>query len=439
MTEALIEVLVIFVLTLVNGVFAMAETAIVSARKTRLQHAANSGDAAARIALDLANAPNLFLSTIQVGITLIGILAGVFGGATIANRLALLVNAIPTLTPYSQAVSFTIVVLVITFFSLIVGELVPKRLALQNPERIAALIAPAMQRLSRLASPIVRWLSGATDAVLRLFGVQASPATPVSAEEIKLMMQQSTQAGIFQPAEQDLIAHVFRLGDRRLSALMTPRPNIVWLNLDEPLSVIQQKITHQHHSYYLVCRGSFDNLLGVVHVKDILAQSLNDKTIALEKILRQPLFVPETMGALKALEQFKQAGVHVALVVDEYGVVQGLVTLIDLLASIVGDIPADDAPVKPDIVRRADGSWLVDGALPIDEVKELLAVDKLPGENQFGYQTLGGLMMSQIGRVPAPADFFVWQTWRFEVVDMDGRRVDKVLIANHAAASTERR
>lgn len=436
MTDVLLEIVFILGLTMLNGTLAMSEIAIVSARKTRLQQAANAGDLHARAALDLANAPTLFLSTVQIGITLVGILAGAFGGATIANRLETAFVQIPVLAPYGHLISFALVVLVITYISLIIGELVPKRLALSRPERIAAAIAAPMQGLSRLAAPLVRLLSFSTDAILRGLGIKASSETPVTEDEIKIMMQQGAQAGTFAEAEQDMVTQVFRLGDRRVSALMTPRPDIVWIDLDDPPEINYQKIARQHHSYYLVCRGSFDNILGVVHVKDILAQSLSGKPIQLEALLRPPLFVPENVRALSVLEQFKQTGVHIALAVDEYGVVQGLMTLNDILKALVGEIPAAGEPVQPEIIRRADGSWLVDGMLPLDQVKDLLKVDKLPGEDEFNLQTMGGLMMTQLGRIPAPADYFEWRGWRFEVVDMDGKRVDKVLVAAQTPRAT---
>jgi putative hemolysin len=428
MSEIIFELAIILLLTILNGMLAMSEIAIVSARKARLQQSANAGDPHARTALDLAKSPNLFLSTTQIGITLVGILAGAFGGATIANRLGDGLDQIAIVKPYSHAISLVIVVLLITYFSLIIGELVPKRLALNNAERIAAAIASPMRNLSRLTSPLVRLLSFSTDAVLRVFGVKASQESPITEEEIKIMIQQATLAGTFAEAEQDMVEQVFRLGDRRVNALMTPRPDIVWIDLDDSLEANQQKITHQHHSYYLVCRGGLDNVLGVVHVKDILALSLGGKPINLEAILLRPLFVPESMPAIKLLEQFKQSGIHIAVAIDEYAVVQGLMTLSDILEMIVGDMPVSNEPARPDIIQRDDGSWLVDGMVPIDEIKELLNVEKLPGEDQVSFQTLGGLIMSQLGHVPLPADHFEWQQWRFEVVDMDGKRVDKVLI-----------
>lgn len=428
MSEVFLELVFIIGLTILNGGLAMSETAIVSVRKTRLQQAVNTGDTRARVALDLANSPNLFLSTTQIGITLVGILAGAFGGATIAHRLEIILEQIPTLAPFSDAISLGLVVIVITFFSLIIGELVPKRLALQNPERIAATIAPPMYGLSRLTSPIVHLLSISTDAVLRLLGVKAAPEQPVTEEEINIMIEQGTQAGTFEETEQDMVEQVFRLGDRRISGLMTPRPDIIWLDLDDPLEVNQQKIARQHHSYYLVCRGSFDNILGILHVKDVLAQSLSGKPLNLETLVRPPLYVPESMRVFKVLEQFKQTGVHLALAVDEYGVVQGLMTLNDIMEAIVGEVPAADEAVEPGIVQRADGSWLFDGMLPIDQIKDRLHLDKLPGEDQGGYQTLGGMMMSHLGRIPSAADHFEWRNWRFEVIDMDGKRVDKVLV-----------
>lgn len=436
MTDVILESMIILTLTMLNGGFVLSELAIVAARKTRLEQSARAGEAGARTALELANAPNLFLATTQIGITLIGILTGAFGGVLLANRLENALNQLAPLAPYSHILSLGSVVIVLTYISLILGELVPKRLALHKPERIAALVAAPMCGLSNIASPLVRLLSFSTDAILRLLGVQASAQTPVTEEEIKIMLQQGTRAGTFEVAEQDMVEQVFRLGDRRVSALMTPRPEIIWLDLDDPLEINQQKIARQHHSYYLVCRGQFDNVIGIVHVKDILAASLDGKPIDLEALMRQPLFVPASMRALKVLELFKQKGVHLALAVDEYGVVQGLMTLNDIMEAVVGEIPAEDEPAHGGIVRREDGSWLMDGMLTIDQVKEHLDVAQLPGEEQLNFQTLGGFIMSQLGHIPAPADHFHWRHWRFEVVDMDGKRVDKVLVT---PKSTERR
>jgi putative hemolysin len=423
------EMLFVFLLILANGLFAMAEIAIVASRKVRLQQRANEGDLRARAALELAETPNRFLSTVQIGITLIGILAGAYGGATIAHELAAQLERISFLAPYSHAISLGVVVLGIAYLSLILGELVPKRLALSNPERIACAVATPMRLLAVLAFPAVRLLSLSTEVVLRLLGVQPTAESPVTEEEIKVLIEQGTQAGVFEAAEQDMVERVFRLGDRHVGVLMTPRTEIVWLDVEDSSEEIQHRITSTVHSRFLVAQGALDQVLGIVHAKDLLARSLEGQPFDLKACLRQPLFVPESMRALKVLELFKQSGTHLALVVDEYGGIEGLVTLNDILEAIVGDLPSIDEPAEPPVVQREDGSWLLDGMLPVDEIKELFQLAQLPGEEAGTYQTLGGMVMSHLGRIPSAADHFEWAGLRFEVMDMDGHRVDKVLVA----------
>jgi len=428
MASIIFEVLFILLLVVANGVFAMSEMAVVSARKVRLQQWANEGNTNARTALELANAPTRFLSTVQVGITLIGILAGALGGATIAKKLALLLSQIRLLAPYSQAIGLGIVVVSITYLSLIIGELVPKRVALNNPERIAATIATPMRALSALASPVVHLLSTSTEVALRLLGIKPSLEPQVTEEEIRVLIKQGTEAGTFEVAEQDMVQRVFRLGDRQVSGLMTPRLEIVWLDLEDLAENNRHKMTHSAHSRFPVCQGGLDNVIGVVQVKDLLARSLAGEVIDLTAALQTPLFVPESMPALNVLELFKQSGTHTALVVDEYGVVQGLVTLNDILEAIVGDIPSVDELAEPQVVQREDGSWLLDGLLPVEDFFELFNIQALADEQRGNYQTLGGFVTTHLGRIPAAADHFEWRKLRFEVMDMDGNRVDKVLI-----------
>ncbi|MCC5658613.1 hemolysin family protein [Nostoc sp. XA010] len=428
MSSITFEILIILVLIIANGVFSMSEMAIVSARKVRLQQLANQGDVKAKAALKLAESPNHFLSTVQVGISLIGILTGAFGGATIANRLAVYVKLVPLLAPYSEPLSFGIVVLLITYFSLIVGELVPKRLALNNPERIASTVAIPMQALSAIASPMVYLLSASTDLILRLLGITASTEPQVTEEEIKILIEQGTEAGTFEEAEQDMVERVFRLGDRPVSYLMTPRPDIVWLDLDDSPEENRHKMVDSAYSRYPVCQGGLDNVLGVIPVTDLLARSFRGEPLDLTVGLRQPIFVPESTRGLKVLELFKQTITHMALVVDEYGVIQGLVTLNDIMSEIVGDVPSTDGLDHPQAVQREDGSWLLDGMLPVEEFLELFGMEEWESEERGSYQTLGGFVITHLGRIPATADHFEWQSMRIEVMDMDGNRVDKVLV-----------
>jgi putative hemolysin len=428
MDSILTQVLIIIGLIIANGFLAMAEIAIVSARKVRLQQRAEEGDAKAKIALELANSPSRFLSTIQIGITLVGILAGAFGGVTIAEQLAPKLNRIAWIAPHGGAVSLSIVVLGITYLSLIIGELVPKQIALHHAERISAAVAPSMRTLSWLAAPLVKLLSLSTQLVLRAFGVRPSEEATVTEEEIKLMIEQGTQEGVFEPSEQEIVERVFRLGDRTANSLMTPRPDVVWLDPNEPPEEIQQKITADSHTHYPVAEGQIDHIIGLVNSKDLLSQNLSCQPIDLRSVLRPALFIPESMSALDMLERFKQKRTHVAFVIDEHGGFQGLVTTSDILEAIVGDIPMPDEVEEADIIQREDGSWLVDGKVPADELKQLLQADELPFENQNLYQTLGGLVMAFLGRIPKSGDHFEWGGFRFEVMDMDGHRVDKVLI-----------
>lgn len=428
MPSVMLEVSVVVLLILLNGIFAMSEIAVVSARKTRLRQWAEEGNAKARAALELANNPNQFLATIQIGITLVGILAGAFGGATIAKELTVILNDISWLAPYSHPLSLALVVGVIAYLSLIVGELVPKRLALNNPERLAMAIAAPMQVLSRVAYPAVHLLGLSTELLLRALGMRPSTEPLVTEEEIRALIEQGTQAGMFEEAEQEMVERVFRLGDRRVSAVMTPRTEIVWLDREASGLEIRRTITESAHSRFLVADGSLDNVLGVVHAKDLLAHILGEQVVNLEATLQQPLYVPESMRALKVLELFKQSGTHIALVIDEYGGIQGLVTPNDILEAIVGDLPEAGEQVEPLAVQREDGSWLLDGMLPVDEFKDLFDLGELPGEDQGIYQTLAGFVVMQLGRIPAATDYFVWEGLKIEVVDMDGNRVDKVLV-----------
>ncbi|WP_298915014.1 hemolysin family protein [uncultured Nostoc sp.] len=428
MSSTTFEILIILVLIIANGVFSMSEMAIVSARKVRLQQLANQGDPKAKAALKLAESPNHFLSTVQVGISLIGILTGAFGGATIANRVAVYIKRVPLLAPYSDPLSFGIVVLIITYFSLIVGELVPKRLALNNPERIASIVAIPMQALAAIASPVVYLLSASTDLILRVLGITASTEPQVTEEEIKILIEQGTEAGTFEEAEQDMVERVFRLGDRPVSYLMTPRPDIVWLDLEDTAEENRQKMVDSAYSRYPVCQEGLDNVLGVIPVTDLLARSFRGEPLDLTVGLRQPVFVPESTRGLKVLELFKQTITHMALVVDEYGVIQGLVTLNDIMSEIVGDVPSTDGQDQPQAVQREDGSWLLDGMLPVEDFLELFGMEEWQSEERGSYQTLGGFVITNLGRIPAAADYFEWQSMRIEVMDMDGNRVDKVLV-----------
>ena len=423
-----IDVLIILLLIFLNGLFVMSEMAIVSVRKVRLQQMANAGSKKARVALDLANAPNQFLPTVQIGITLLAIVSGAFGENTISKRLEPLLNQVPFFAPYSNLISTVFAILIITYLTLIIGELVPKRLALNNPEPIAAFCAIPLRMLSKIGAPAVGLLSYSTDLILRLLGIVPSTDPQVTEEEIKVLIEQGTEAGTFEEAEQEMVERVFRLGDRRVNALMTPRPDIVWLDLEDSPEENRQKMLDSAHSRFPVCQGGLDNVIGLIHVTDLLSRSLSGQSLDLTAQLRRPLFVPESTRGLKVLELFKQFSNHVALVVDEYGVIQGLVTLNDILVELVGDIPSVEDEDEPQAVQREDGSWLLDGMLPVEEFFELFELEELSTEHKGSYHTMGGFVITNLGKIPTAADHFEWNGLRVEVVDMDGNRVDKVLV-----------
>ncbi len=427
MTDIAFEIVILVLLLVLNGVFSMSEMAVVSARKTRLQQQADAGDRGAGRALDLAREPNRFLSTVQIGITLIGILAGAFGGATLAEQLGPALATVPALAPYSKALAVSIVVIIVTYLSLVIGELVPKRLALHSPERVAARVAGPMGLLSRLAAPLVSLLSASTDAVVRLLGLRPTEEPPVTEEEIRLLFEQGARAGVFAEAEQDLMEGVLRLGDQTVADLMTPRPRIVMLDVDAAPADTQRRMTETGYARYPVYQATPDNVLGVAMVKDLWPAAASGQPLDLRAVLQEPLFVPETMRVLKLVEAFKQSGQHLALVIDEYGGVQGLVTQTDVVRSLVRDLPVP-YPVEARAIQRHDGSWLLDGMLSMGEVREIVPVGALPDEERGDYVTLGGFMMAALGRIPVSGDAFEANGLRFEVVDMDNNRVDKVLV-----------
>lgn len=423
------DVLIILLLILLNSAFAMSEMAVVSSRKARLQQQADEGKAGAVAALALASAPGQFLSAIQVGITSIAILNGAFGEATVARALALRIAEIPVLAPYSQAIGLTVVVIAITYLSVVVGELVPKRLALFNPERIAGIMARPMRWFVSAAYPLVQLLNLSSDLVLRLIGGRPAKEPPVTEEEIKVLMEQGTRAGVFEKAEQSLVANVLRMDAQRIAAIMSPRVNIYALDMEASAEEIRRVVIESPYSRIVVCKGGLDNILGILQLKDLLKKiALPGQTFDVLSALQAPVYVPDTLSPIGLLEMFKKTGRPLALVVDEYGDIEGLVTLDDVMEAIVGDIPSAEVPGELLAVRREDGSWLVDGLLPIERFKEIFQLAELPDEDSGRYHTIGGFVMMRLGRVPSIADHFVWEGMRLEVVDMDGNRVDKLLV-----------
>jgi putative hemolysin len=431
------QIAVIVVLTLLNGLFAMSETALVSSRKAQLRQRAEAGDGGARAALALADSPTRFLSTVQIGISLIGVLAGAFGGAALAGPLAQALRGVPPLAPYAGPLAFGAVVVAITYLSLIVGELVPKRLALNGPETVVSRVAGPMRLLSAVTSPAVWFLSASTEGVLGLLGVRQAGVDPVSEQEVEILMEEGARAGVFEEEERDLVARALRLDDRPVRELMTPRPNVVWLDAEDPPEEVLRLARESRHSYFPVARGGLDNLLGLASVKDDWARGAAGHPAESPGALRRPPLVSEGAPATSALEAFKRSGLPLALVIDERGHAEGVVTLTDVLEALVGEVPDADEPADEAIVRREDGSWLVDGLLAAEELEDRLGISERPRREEAGYQTVGGMVMEALGRVPAAGDRFEYKGHSFEVVDMDGWRVDKVLVAPVREAGAE--
>lgn len=424
-----LQLAIVLLLILLNGFFALAEMAVVSARKARLQHAAQTGRVGAQVALDLKRDPGRFLSTVQIGITVIGVLASVIGGATLAEALSQRLALLPGVGPYARSLGFVVVVIGISYLTLILGELVPKRIALNRPEAIAASLSPVLRGLATICAPIGWLLSVSSNFVLRLLPVKPVEPLPVTDEEITLMLREATAAGYFQAAETAIVEMALRLGDRRIGGLMTPRTQVEWLDLADSDEENRRKIRESAYSRFPVVEGSSQQVVGIVQVKDLLSAMLAGRPIDIRATLRPPLYLPDTVTALRALEMFKLRGEPMALVVDEYGDFQGLLTLHDIVQSLVGDIAIPGDAVNRTVVRREDGSWLVDGMMALDEVKDLTGLPSLPGEEGGDFHTLGGFLMARINRVPAVGDRVAVGAYGFEVMTMDGRRVDRVLIS----------
>lgn len=423
------EIFVIFLLIILNGIFAMAEIAIISSRKVRLQQKANEGNKNAQTALDLANSPSKFLSTVQVGITLVGIFTGAFGGATIAKEIEKALVTVPLIAPYSEIISLVLVVSLITYLFIILGELVPKSLALSQPEKIAMFVARPMNKLALVSSPFISFLSISTDWILSILQIKHQTEPSVSDEEVRLLFREGTQSGVFELAERDIVERTLRLSDKKVKNLMTPRKEILWINIDSSFKTIRNMITKKPHSHFPVCRDSLDKVIGIVRTELLLRDFLAEEKINLKKLLHKPLFIPESMDGLSVLEVFKKSGIHMALVVDEYGNIRGLLSLTDILEAIVGDIPTLNELEEKEIIKRGKGTYLVDGLVSIDEFKDYFHLRKLSGEKTGVFHTIGGFVMNKIGRIPVTGDKFEVGDLKYEVVDMDGNRVDKILVS----------
>ena len=427
------DILIIFALIILNGMLSMSELAVVSAKRIRLENSSAQGSAGARAALALADDPSRFLSTVQVGITLIGIFNGAFGEASLVEKLTPRVADIAILSPHARELSLGTVVVGITFASIVFGELVPKRIAMQYPEAIAAMIAKPMQWLSWLAAPFVKVLSLVTETVIRLIGFNKPKENTVTEEDIAGMIEEGAEAGVFEQTEHDIVRRALRLDDQRLGALMTPRTDFEFIDLNDPVERNLARIAGSAYSRFPVCRGDRSDIIGIVHAGDLFAQVIRSNSIGsidIERAVKAPLYVPESVSAMDLLETLKTNRTELALVVDEYGEIAGMITLSDMMGALVGDVSiTEGGEQENDAFQREDGSWLIDAGMSADRFREVLGVDaRFPDETSGLYHTLAGFMLTRFGRVPQTSDFIEAAGYRFEVIDMDRQRIDRLLV-----------
>ena len=425
-----LNILLIFVLFFFNAVFAMYEIAMVAARKTRLRQRVENGSRGAADALFLLKDPNQpYLSTVQIMITLIDTLAGGIGGAMLARPLAEQLRRIAWLEPNADIIALISVVTVITYFSIVMGELIPKRLAVSKPENVVTTLSPIIRVMTKILRPVINLLSTSTNIGLKLLRINTDMGPAITEAEIKSYIEQGRDIGVIEEAEKEMVSGIFRLGDRRVEALMTPRMEMAWIDINAPLPEIWDQILHTPHSRIPVADGDLDEVLGYIQIRDILGHTPDNQDFNLAEFVKEPIYLPENMAALRALDNFQTSGVHLAIVVDEFGGITGMVTDYDILEAIVGEIPEDQEDMDLLAVQRDDGSWLFDGLIVIDQLKEILEISEMPGEERSAYQTLSGFVMSQLGRIPKTGAKFNFGDYTFEVVDMDGRRVDRVLVS----------
>ena len=420
------EIIFLILLIIVNGLFAMSEIALVTARRARLTRLAEAGDTAAAVAISLGTDPTRFLSTIQIGITSIGLLNGIVGEAALAKPIAiwLTTQGLPTRSSELGATIFAVIT--ITYLSIVIGELVPKRIGQMNPEAIARLVARPMHILAFISRPFVVLLSWSTNTILHLLGKHSKNTPGVTQEEIHAILEEGSEAGIIEKNEHDMLRNVFRLDDRQISSLMIPRADIVWLDLNLPLATNLGQIAESEHSRFPVCRGGLDHIVGIIATKQMFNQTLRGKDIDLAAQLHPVVYVPESLNGMELLDQFRTSGTHMVFVIDEYGEVLGLITLQDVLEALTGEFPShnlDDAWA----IQREDGTWLLDGLIPLPELKDHLGLKTVPEEHKGRYHTLSGMILWLLGRLPQTGDVTVWEDWQLEVVDMDGKRIDKIL------------
>lgn len=421
------EILIIFILILLNGIFSMSEIALVSAKKFKLENEARKGNVNAQKALELANSPGTFLSTVQLGITLIGILTGIFSGENITTDIQVFVEGFAALKPYSHTIAVAIVVIVITYFSIVFGELIPKRIGMIFPESIATVVALPMKMISVIASPFIWLLTITNDLFFKIFRIQHSSENRITEEEIKSIIQESTEGGEIQEIEQDIVERVFALGDRKVAALMTHRTDLVWLNITDTIETVREKISANPHSIYPVGNGQIDKIAGVLYVKDLFVKSVDNASFQLKDYVKKAVFIPENTPAYTLLERFKTNRVHFAMIVDEYGTLEGMVTMDDLLDALVGDATELHHEDEYTIIQREDGSYLADAQYSFFEFLNYFDLSDL-AKNDYNFNTIAGFIIHHLKHIPEAGEKMFWRNFEFEVIDMDGTRIDKVII-----------
>ena len=423
------NIILIFVLFGVNASFAMYEIAMVSSKRTRLQQRADEGVKGAQIALDLLKDPNSeYLSAVQIMISLIDTLVGGIGGANLSGPVAAVLKQVSWLAPIADPISLVFVTVIITYFSIVLSELIPKRVAVSRPENVVSSLSPMIKGLTRVLNPFIKILSASTNFGIKVFNIDVSREPSITEEELKGYIQEGRQTGVFDEAEEVMVDGVFRFSERRVDAIMTPHTELDWLDLTDSKETMINELLQSPYSRLPVADGDLGRIVGIVSAKDLVGINLFDESFDIHNFIKEPVFFPGNMKAVKAFEQFQATGIHEAMVMDEYGGVEGMVTLYDVLESIVGDIPQDEFDMEVEIERQSDGSLLVDGLVPIDMLKEMLRVDELPEENKAGYQTVSGFVMNQMGRIPRVGQSFTWEDFKFTVTEMDGHRVERVEI-----------
>ena len=423
------EILIILVLILLNGAFSMAEIALVSSRRTRLESAAKKGSSSAKTALELSASPNKFLSTVQIGITLIGLLTGIYSGENITNDLDAWLQQFPTVQPYAHSIAVVLILVVITFLSLVLGELVPKRIGLNSPEAIAKLVAKPMKVVSFITAPFVWLLTGTTDLIIKILQIKPSDDSKVTEEEIKAIVQEGADGGEVQEIEQNIVERVFNLGDRKVGSLMTHRRDVIFVDVDLNVEEVRNLVLNEIHSVYPVFENDKDNVIGVINMKELFA-SLHKPDFQIRKILHRPHYISENTSVYKALEQFKKTQYRYSIVADEHGMAQGIITINDILEALVGDV-SEFYSEDFKIAEREDGTWLIDGHYPFHDFVSYFEMEDMLDDEEFN--TVGGLILNQMGHIPKQGDKTHWHNLHFEVIDMDGVKIDKVLISKASA------